>query len=83
MTNTIDLYFDEAEEVRASHLLYEDTQNSIQWKGLSKFQFYLILWKDKGNRADGKDKGLLDPSAKGLNGYKLKFVGFKGKKKTT
>lgn len=81
MTNTIDLYFDEAEEVRASHLLYEDTQSSIQWKGLSKFQFYLILWEFKGNRPDGYDKGLIDSDAKGCYGYKLKFVGFKGKKK--
>lgn len=74
--NTIDLYFDETDEVRASHLLYEDAIKSPQWEGLSKFQFYVILYDretGKGPRAHGKDK------SNGCFGYRLKFVGYKGK----
>lgn len=67
----IHLYFDPAEEVRASHLLYLDTQESIQWKGIPKWKFYVILLDEMG-RAHGKDTC-------GSAGYKLKFVGFKGK----
>ena len=71
----IDQYFDKSEEVRADHLLYEDTQTSMLWKDVSKLEFYITLEREKG-RPDGKD-----PS-NNCYGHKLKFVGFKPTKKS-
>lgn len=66
----IDQYFDKSQEVRASHLLYQDALKSDEFKGVSKLSFYLTIQTEKGMPRHK------DPN-NGCFGYKLKFVGYK------